>query len=53
MLHHERYIMTLSKSDLEKLIVLTSYLNEVYKNLPTPYNEYSVYLENLARKSYP
>jgi hypothetical protein len=35
--------------DLAELIALTSYLNEVKKDLPAPYNEYSRYWENFAR----
>jgi hypothetical protein len=44
--------MELSKSETEKLIVLTSYINEILKNLPPPYNEYSKELESIARHKY-
>ena len=39
----------ITRADLAELIALTSYLNEIKKDLPAPYKQYSSYWENLAR----
>lgn len=42
----------MQKSDLEKLIVLLSYLNEMSIDLAAPYQEYAVELEAKMRAMY-
>jgi hypothetical protein len=39
----------ITRKDLGELVALTSYLNEIKKDLPAPYKEYSLYWEEFAR----
>ena len=39
----------ITRKDLSELVALTSYLNEIKKDLPPPYKEYSLYWESFAR----